>query len=403
MKAEIVSIGRELLMGETQDTNACYLARQLTLLGIELESVCQVGDRQEQIVDALKRAWDRSDLVLTTGGLGPTGDDLTRESVAEMMGEVMSVRPDLEEALRQRFRRLGVNDMPPSNIKQCTLIPCAEAIENEQGTAPGWWVEKNGKLLVCMPGPPREMYSMWEKLVCPRLRERSGVVILAKTWKTFGLSEAAVGEMTFPLFTGENPSLGVYARPDGIHVELKVTAPTETEAREIMARGEARIVEVLGPSIWGVDNDSLVASVGRLLKQRGLTVSVMEDYSAGLLATSFAEAEGDHTFFRGGVVAVTDEAKVALGVPEATLRAFGIVSAEAAEAMADAVRMQFGSSIGIGVTGAEDAPQSSGGVFVAVSDGAGKGVLVRPRNPQRLVTTVLFDLRKKLLGMTGSR
>jgi nicotinamide-nucleotide amidase len=399
MKAEIISIGRELLMGETLDTNASFLAKQLPLLGIDLVWVSQVGDVQPQIVEVLKRAWSRSELVMTTGGLGPTGDDLTRESIAELMGEKMVLVPELEQSLRERFLRFGTHQMPESNLKQCTLIPSAAAIPNPQGTAPGWWVEKDGRILVCMPGPPREMHDMWERTVRGRLQGRSGQVILARTWKTSGYSEAAVGEMSFPLFPTDNPSLGVYAKQDGIHLQLKVTAQTVDEADRLLSAGESKIREVFGSTIWGMDEETLEIAVGKLLVAQRKSLGVMEDYTSGCLTASLADVEDSRSFLRGGVTAVSDEAKIAMGVPAVALSR-GTVSAEIAVAMAEAARVRFGADIGIGISGTQPA-QANGAVHYAISDGRVREAKVQPRGKERLATTVLFELRKLLLPADG--
>ncbi len=396
MKAEIVSIGRELLMGETADTNSTFLAKQMPLLGIELVWVSQVGDVQSNIVEVLRRAWGRSDLVLTTGGLGPTGDDLTREAIAETMGEEMTVDPNLEQALRERFGRFGMPEMPPSNLKQCALIPSAQAIPNPQGTAPGWWIERDGRILVCMPGPPREMYDMWEKSVRGRLQRKSKVVILTKTWKTFGHNEATVGELSFPLFPTDNPSLGVYAKPDGIHLQLKVTAETEIEALILLRDGEIKIRNVLGSYIWGTDDETLETAIGGLLKTRGLSLAVMEDYSGGLLTANLADAPESELFFRGGMVAQSDRSKTALGVPADTIAKYQSVSAEVANEMAEVVRQRLGADIGVGITGMETS-QPNGTVHFAIAYGRSWPVMTRPRGKQRLVTAVLFELRKSLM------
>jgi len=191
MKSEIVSVGTELLLGQITDTNASYLAQRLSPLGIDLYYISQVGDNQARLVEVLGRAWGRSDLVIVTGGLGPTEDDLTREAIAQLLGEAMAVDPGLERNLREFFTRRGV-PMPSRNIKQATLIPSAQAITNPIGTAPGWWVERQGRTLVAMPGVPHEMRRMWENEVEPRLRQRSGgAVIFSKTLKVIGLGESA--------------------------------------------------------------------------------------------------------------------------------------------------------------------------------------------------------------------
>jgi nicotinamide-nucleotide amidase len=397
MKAEIISIGRELLMGETADTNATYIAKQLPLLGIELLWVSEVGDNQYHMVEVLRRAWRRSDLILTTGGLGPTADDLTRESIAELMGEKMTVVPQLEKDLRERFKRFGMQAMPESNLKQCTLIPSASALPNPEGTAPGWWIEKDGHLVACLPGPPREMYEMWKNQVRPRLQQRSHVVILARTWKTFGYSEAAVGEQAFPLFSSDNPSLGVYAKPDGIQLQLKVTAEEESEARRLLEEGEKKIQQVFNNAIWGIDDETLEIVVGRMLVKRKLSLAVMEDYTGGLLTTGLASVPDSQTFFNGGLITQTDKAKVNSGVDASILSTHGATSREVALEMAEAARIRLGADIGIGVTGYGPIEQPS--VYIAIKNGEHVQKIERPRGKERLVTQILFELRRLLLDM----
>src|SRR4030042_3579130 len=194
MNAEIISIGTELLMGEISDTNAAYLASQLPLVGIDLHWITVVGDNRERLLKAFHQAWKRSDIILASGGLGPTEDDLTREAIAKMLGEERKVSPPLEQELRAIFAHMGW-EMPSHNIKQATLIPSAQAIPNPRGTAPGWWIEKENKIIIAMPGPPWEMQHMWEKEVTPRLQQKlPREFILSRTLKSFGLSEAKVDE-----------------------------------------------------------------------------------------------------------------------------------------------------------------------------------------------------------------
>jgi len=396
MKAEIVSIGTEIMVGNVTDTNASFLASQLPLLGIELLWVSQVGDDQPRMIEVLRRAWGRSDLILITGGLGPTADDLTREAIAEMLGEKMVVSADLERDLRARFGGMGMS-MPPSNLKQATLVPSARAIPNPQGTAPGWWVETNGRLLIAMPGPPREMLDMWQRSVRPALQKRSGEVIMARTLKTFGLSEAAVGEMAFPLF-GQNPALGVYAKPDGIQLTVMVKASTESEALDGLDEGERRIRGVLNDYIWGVDNDTLESAIGRLLIEKGQTLAVMEDFSGGWLTAGLTETPDSERFFRGGLIATTDEAKTALGVNPATIARFGAVSAEVAREMAAAARTLLRTDTGLGITGIDVKANPAGIVYVGLSDGEARPAVNRPRGRQRAAIAGLFELRRALLS-----
>src|SRR5438128_4426912 len=180
MKAEIISCGTELLLGHIVDTNAAWLAQQLAPLGIDVYFVSQVGDNQGRVVALLKQAWQRSDLIIMTGGIGPTEDDATRESIAELLGEKMEVVPELEQQLRAYMERRN-RPMPERNVKQATLIPSATSLPNPLGTAPGWWVEHDSRVIAAMPGVPAEMHLMWEQQAKPRLRQRSGAGILVTT------------------------------------------------------------------------------------------------------------------------------------------------------------------------------------------------------------------------------
>ena len=190
MRAEIISCGTELLLGHITDTNATYLAQSLASLGIDLFFVSEVGDNQGRIVETLRRAWERSDLVVMTGGLGPTEDDLARESISAMLGETMQVDPELEAELRAMFAARS-SVMPERNIKQATLIPSAQVLRNPRGTAPGWWVEKDGHIIVAMPGVPREMYYMWENEVIPRLASFTGGLIFTRILTCLGVGRVS--------------------------------------------------------------------------------------------------------------------------------------------------------------------------------------------------------------------
>lgn len=385
------------MLGEITDTNASYLAGQLPLLGIDLYWVSQVGDDEARLLEVLERAWQRSDLVLTTGGLGPTGDDLTREVIAQMMGEVPETDPALEVQLRERFSRMGL-EMPLSNLKQITIIPSAEAIPNGAGTAPGWWIEKNGHLLVAMPGPPRELHTMWEESVRPRLTGGSGDIILTRTIKTFGLSEGAVGEMVSELLSVSNPTLGIYAKPDGIHLRIAVKAREPKDAEAILTESEARINSIMEGYVWGTDDDTLEAVTGQLLINKGLTLAVMEDYSGGWLSASITELPESSLFFKGGLVACSDEAKISFGLDAETLSRYGPVSPETALAMAEAARVSLKADIGISSTAiTETAERPMGMAYIGIADGRDSRVVGRPRRRQQVSSTAMFELRKILL------
>jgi nicotinamide-nucleotide amidase len=374
MKAEILSIGTEILLGEIIDTNAAYVASRLPALGIDVYYKHVVGDNLGRLVEVMARARESSDLVITTGGLGPTEDDLTREAIAAVMGEQTHIDPALEEWLRALFARRGQGTMPERNLKQAWLIPSARAIPNPRGTAPGWWVERDGKVIIAMPGPPGEMNRMWDEEVAPELlRRHTGTVLITRTLKTAGIGEGAVDEMLSPLLKSTNPSIGLYARADGVHVRMAAKAPTPEEARALIEPLEQDIRGILGPAVWGTDNDTFESVVGRMLKDRGLTLAAMESCTGGLLSDTITNVPGSSAYFRGSVVSYATDVKEMMGVDPAIIDEHGVVSAQTAAAMAAAIRDRLDADIGIGITGvAGPDPQDGvpvGQVYIGLEGG----------------------------------
>jgi nicotinamide-nucleotide amidase len=279
MRAEIISIGTELLLGSITDTNASYLAQRLAAAGVDCYYISQVGDNLERLTKTLARAWERSDLVITTGGLGPTQDDLTREAIAALLSEEMKPIPELETELRARFAQRGV-EMPPSNIKQATLVPSASAIENPVGTAPGWWVKRQSgqgtKQIVSMPGVPFEMRRMWEREVEPRLQAQSGFKILSRTLKVLGYGESAVEAKVVDLMSGTNPSLAPYAKQDGIHLRITAKVQNEDEGEILVRSLENQVRERLGDAIYGVNDESPWDATAAILNRLRLSLALLE-------------------------------------------------------------------------------------------------------------------------------
>ncbi|HEU0073702.1 MAG TPA: competence/damage-inducible protein A [Dehalococcoidia bacterium] len=410
MNAEIVSIGTEILLGEIVDTNAAYIAERLPALGIDVYYKHAVGDNLTRLAEVIGRARERADVVITTGGLGPTEDDLTREAIALVHDEETAVDPDLETWLRDLYKRRG-NVMPERNIKQTWLIPSARAINNPRGTAPGWWVERDGKIVIAMPGPPSEMNRMWEEEVAPELAKRStGTVLIKRTLKTAGLGESNVDEMISHLLKGNNPSIGLYARADGVHVRMGAKAPTAEEARALIEPVEAQIREILRPHVWGADDDTFESVVGETLAQRGLTLAAMESCTGGLLADTITNVPGSSRYFRGGIVSYATEVKEMMGVDRAIIAAHGVVSAETAAAMAAAVRARLQADIGVGITGvAGPEPQDGvpvGQVYIAIDGGekvASQALAFqfnqsRTAIKRRAVTQAIMLLRRALVA-----
>lgn len=409
MRAEILSCGTELLLGHITDTNATYLAQSLAALGIDLYFVSQVGDNQGRIVETLQRAWERSNLVIMTGGLGPTEDDLARESISALLGETMRVDPVLEAELRGLFATRNAV-MPERNIKQATLIPSAQAIPNPLGTAPGWWVEKDGHIIVAMPGVPREMYRMWEQEVIPRLSPYTGGLIFTRILRVWGLGESAVEEWLDGLIHSDNPTLATYAKSDAIDVRITAKAETREIAEREVAEMENRAREVLRHHVFGIDKDTLQSVIGKYLTGRRQTLAVMESLTGGLLASTLTDVPDSSNYFIGSLVAYSTELKVQLGVPREIVEHYGVISEQTARAMAHAAREHLGTDYGLGITGVagpdrqEDKPAGTVHIAIEGPDGVVTGVgpgwrASRDDNKRLAVLAALNLLRLHLEGV----
>jgi nicotinamide-nucleotide amidase len=405
MRAEILSCGTELLLGHITDTNATYLAQNLSPLGVDLFFVSQVGDNQGRIVETLRRAWERSDLIIMTGGLGPTEDDLARESISALLGETMQVDPALEVDLRAMFARMGAQ-MPERNVKQATLIPSAQALPNPIGTAPGWWVEKDGRIIVAMPGVPREMYRMWQEQAIPRLQPFLGGIIFTRILRVTGLGESTVEERLSSLLHTPNPTIATYAKDDAIDVRITAKADTAKEAEALVATMERAARQVLGDSVFGINKDTLASVVGALLQARKQTLGVMESLTGGLLASTITDVSGSSNYFVGGLVTYSTELKAQMGVPRETLDTHGAVSEETAIAMAHAVRERLGTDFGLGITGVAgpDAQEGKpvGTVYIAIAgpDGvisrSGTGMRASRSDNKRLSALSALNLLRRV-------
>ncbi len=407
MKAEIISVGTEILLGEILDTNAQYIAARLPAIGIDLFFMSKVGDNLDRLSDTIEHALQRSDVVIMTGGLGPTEDDLTREAIAHVLGEEVFIDADAEKALRAFFAARGVG-FPERNVKQAALIPSTRAIPNPRGTAPGWWVEKSAKIIIAMPGPPSEMQRMWEIEVEPKLAETAGGgILVSRVLKTIGAGESHIDELVAPLLKSTNPSIGIYAKPDGVYLRLAAKAPTAEDARNLIAPVEEEARRILGDIVWGADAETLEGVIGGMLDERRLTLATMESCTGGLLASTITDVAGSSNYFKGGYVAYTARMKMGLGVSADLIDRHGVVSTEIAGEMARAARAALQSDYGIGITGVagpdEIDGKPPGTMHVAVHDGRAPEALSytfyqgRAATKRRAVTTALFLLRRSLL------
>ena len=311
MKAEIVSVGTEMLLGSITDTNATFLAQELSPLGIDLYYVSQVGDNMGRIVEVLSRAWSRSDLTIITGGVGPTDDDMTREGIAALFGETPEVDEEVLEQVERLFRMRGTT-MPVKNRKQAWLIPSARPLLNPIGTAPGWIIEREGKIMISMPGVPREMYRMWREEAKPRVRRHlPDTTIVSRTLKTIGIGESAAEQELGELVNATNPTTATYAKDDGVHVRITAKAETEEAARALIAPVEIEARRRLGDTVWGIDDETLPGALLGLAAAHGLTLATADADTGARLAALFGDDANAPTHYRGGwVLSLADAAEI---------------------------------------------------------------------------------------------
>ncbi len=392
MNAEIIAVGHELLMGEIVDTNSSYIAQQLSGTGITVRWMSHIGDDIHHLSEAFRRGIDRSDIVISTGGLGPTSDDLTREAVANAVGESMTVDPEILSWLEGVFARRGM-EMPPTNIKQATLIPSSISIPNPNGTAPGWWVEKDNKHIVIMPGPPRELKQIWDETVGPKFSEISGSGVTAtRTLKTLGLSEGGIDEILSDLFGKENPYLGIYAHTDGIHLRMIGRGPDQKAAEKIIEPVEAEIRRLIGQSVWGTDDDTPAQRAGAILMDRNQMLGIVEGASAGVLASMLHARPESEAFFRGAIVPGSG--------PVHVNHKMAPPNPEGAITLAQLARESLSADVGVSVTPIN---MDDGNVYIGMVSDNGSHVETGRfprRNPewvmQRSATTAIVHLLSSL-------
>lgn len=386
MKAEILSIGTEILLGSITDTNASWLAQQLPLLGIDLFYISAVGDNRGRLVETLRQAWERSDLIICTGGLGPTDDDLTREGISDLLNEPMQVVPESEKALRDWFAGRGVK-MPEKNVKQATIVPSGQLLENPIGTAPGWWVERDNHIIVAMPGVPFEMKQMWQTQAMPRLSQHlSGEVIFSRTLKVLGKGESAVEDMVKDFIASTNPTLATYAKDDGVHLRITAKAPDEATARDKIFEMEIKVRTLLGTLIYATDDETLENIIGELLVDRSLTLAIGEIGTGGYTTNFLGQATNLDNFFKGGLVSQQPDVLANWNISPELLEGSPLVSQPIAEALAIAVREKLGAEVGLGVC-AVPGP--------AEKQGVAAGTIVVGIDLNGNVTSHIFTFRTK--------
>lgn len=369
MRGAILSIGDELLRGDIVDTNAAFLATQLSRLGIDVCHIEQAGDDVVALTDAVERSVGQADITLCTGGLGPTQDDLTRDAIASALNEEPYYDPDIIRWLEERFA-LWSRPMPKRNRQQAQLIPSASAIPNPNGTAPGWMVRKDGRYIVAMPGPPSEMIPMWEESVLPIVSALLPNTVTMRSLVTFGLGESAVEEKITDIINWRpDVTVATYAKSAGIEIHITARSAVQSESEQLADEAIQRIQARLGKTVVGPGGATLSGVIGQHLKTASLTLAIMESCTGGLLSSYVTDHAGSSDYFKGGIVAYTQEAKIAHGVNATIAEEFGLYSEEMAQEMARAAREHFGTDIGMGLTciAGENALEgkASGTVFIA--------------------------------------
>lgn len=375
MIVEIISTGTELLLGEILDTNAQYLSARLNELGYDVLYRTTVGDNHARMLQVLETAASRADIIITTGGLGPTQGDITKEITAEFCARRMQMDERSLQKIQEFFSKRDIC-MPSSNSKQAMFAEGSTILDNNHGTAPGMLLEHEGRIIMNLPGPPRELKGMFEECVVPFLSAKYGClgIIYSHTLRSIGLGESSIAEILEDLISEQsNPTIALYARDGEILIRLTAKADSEQEARQLIAVTEEKIRERAGEYIFGVDEQNLQTSVGNLLLARHLTISLAESCTAGMTTSLLADISGSSRYLKGAVVSYANLSKVReLGVNAQDLDMYGAVSEQVAVQMAEGIRQRMGTDIGVGITGiagpdggTEDKPV--GLVYIAIS------------------------------------
>jgi nicotinamide-nucleotide amidase len=375
MNAEIIAVGSELLTPQRIDTNSLFLTAELNALGVEVTTKYVVGDDRDRVADTVHQALSRSPIVIVSGGLGPTEDDVTRDAVALALGRKQIFNAEICDQLQQRFHRAG-RTMAEVNKRQAFIIEGAEILANDRGTAPGQWIDESDHWLMLLPGPPHELEAMFTRQCLPRLVRRvPPQIIQTLVLRVAGMAESDLDQTISPVYKKyDNPVTTVLAHAGDIQIHLRARCATEMEASALLAEVGAKIELLLGDRIYSRNGDPLEVTVGEQLKRHHATVAVAESCTGGLLAERFTQVPGSSEYFLGGFITYNRRLKTELlGVEPETLEKFGAVSEQTARAMAIGARRRTGATHALSVTGnagpatdGEEAPV--GLVFVGLAD-----------------------------------
>lgn len=352
MKTAILSVGTELLFGQITNTNTVYLSQQMNMLGFDVMYHYTVGDNPKRVEDMMNLAFKDCDLILTTGGLGPTQDDLTKEVACKVLDDELVLMDDVLDEIVKYFKTLG-REMTENNKKQAIMPSRATVFHNDAGTAPGFALEKEGKYIICMPGPPREMTRMFQKNVMPFLKEMSKSAICYRMIRFFGIGESSLETELMDLIDEQtDPTLATYAKEGECSLRIASKRDTEEEAKEAVNEMLEKVKEKVGKYIFSCDDEELVQVVCDKLTSKNLTLSSAESCTGGMFASAVTDVPGISKSFERGIVTYSNEAKISeLGVSRETLDRYGAVSEEVALEMVEGLKKVSGSDVCISVTG----------------------------------------------------
>lgn len=408
MNAEILAVGTEILLGDIVNTNAQYIAQGLAELGIDVFYQTVVGDNPDRMKTAMNIAFERADIIITTGGLGPTGDDLTKEIGAEYFGRKLILDEKALDRIKKFFDKMK-RPMTDNNVKQAMVPVNSTVMYNENGTAPGIIIEDNNKILIMMPGPPKEMKPMFSKQVKPYLASKQNHTLVSRTLRIAGVGESAMESMVRDMIDRQsNPTIAPYAKDTESILRITASAKTTEEAEKIIEPIAEEIYRRFGDSVYAEGETSIQETVAKILIDKKVTIAVAESCTGGLVAAKLIEYPGISEVLLEGAVTYSNEAKKRrLGVKDETLSAYGAVSAETAAEMAKGIAMTSGADIGVSTTGVAGPGPSEGKpeglVYVGVYMGgksyvkelhlAGKRNVIR----ERAAYSALDFLRRKLI------
>lgn len=368
MNAEIIAVGSEMLTPDKVDTNSLHLTQELNTLGIEVVAKSIIGDDRQRLTDAIRASWAHAELVILTGGLGPTEDDLTRDAVAAALEVGMTPSEEAWQAILDRFQKFG-RTPTENNRRQTLILDGADRLPNPNGTAPGQWFHRDGRVLVLLPGPPRELKPMVAAEIIPRLTAMLPPQVIRTRWYRVALmGESDLDHLIAPIYTKyTNPATTILAAAGDIDIHLRARCETAEEAEALLAEVGDPIAELIGDKIYSTNGDPLEVVIGKLLRAKGQSVAVAESMTGGMLGMQITSIAGSSDYFRGGFLTYTDQMKTQLlGVPEGT----EAVSEEAALAMAAGARDRAQSDYAISVTGFADGP-NAGHVFLGLATPTG--------------------------------